>query len=342
MPDFIPATPETETPAIPPFESQQPSTAHWLFFGPEGLRAGWSLLLYLLLVVALTFAAQQIVHLIRHAAHSDPPSRRMTAGTTFYGEAAGFAVFALAAWIMGRIERRPFGVFGLGGRRKLAHLCGGVAWGVLAISLLIGALYAAHLLAFDGVALHGSLAWIDGAKWALAFLFVGFLEEFMTRGYVQYTAARGIASVLDHFTPRSPASDAIGFWIAAFFFSALVFMGLHTMNHGETAVGILAVGVAGLTFAYSLWRTGALWWAIGFHASWDWAQSYLYGVADSGGMVEGHLLATHPTGQALLSGGTDGPEGSLFVIPTLLLVCLVIRLTLPRGSDPAPALYTQP
>jgi len=78
-----------------------------------------------------------------------------------------------------------------------------------------------------------------------------------------------------------------------------------------------------------LWRTGSLWWAIGFHASWDWAQSFLYGVADSGLMVEYHLLGTHALGTPLMSGGTTGPEGSIFVLPLLAVISFIIMFTLP-------------
>jgi hypothetical protein len=88
-----------------------------------------------------------------------------------------------------------------------------------------------------------------------------------------------------------------------------------------------------------LWRTGSLWWAIGVHTSWDWAQSFLYGVADSGLMTQHHLLATHPVGKPILSGGTTGPEGSIFAIVVLCLVAVIILLTLPgrRGIAPLDA-----
>ena len=72
-------------------------------------------------------------------------------------------------------------------------------------------------------------------------------------------------------------------------------------------------------FAFSLWRTGSLWWAIGLHAAWDWAQSFLFGVADSGGISTHRLLSTHPVGPAWLSGGATGPEGSIFVLLVMLL-----------------------
>ena len=116
--------------------------------------------------------------------------------------------------------------------------------------------------------------------------------------------------------------------------SIVLFAFVHTGNGGETAMGIIAVSLAGLAFVFSLWWTGSLWWAIGFHAAWDWAQSYLYGVADSGLISEGHLLASRPTGTALISGGTTGPEGSVLVVPVLLATLVVIWRTMPRRSPP--------
>jgi membrane protease YdiL (CAAX protease family) len=83
-----------------------------------------------------------------------------------------------------------------------------------------------------------------------------------------------------------------------------------------------------------LFRTGSLWWAIGFHMAWDWAQSFLYGVPDSGNISVGRLFQTHFAGKPLLSGGSDGPEGSLFCIPIFLLMLLVIRFTTKRGELP--------
>jgi membrane protease YdiL (CAAX protease family) len=104
-------------------------------------------------------------------------------------------------------------------------------------------------------------------------------------------------------------------------------------NPGESPIGLLSAGLAAMVFCLSLWRTGSLWWAIGFHAAWDWSQSFLYGVADSGIMVQHHLLATHPAGKPIFSGGTTGPEGSIFIVAVLALASLIIIFTLPRTSD---------
>jgi uncharacterized protein len=70
----------------------------------------------------------------------------------------------------------------------------------------------------------------------------------------------------------------------------------------------------------------SLYWAVGFHAGWDWGQSYFYGTANSGLLMQGHLLSAHPTGNPLWSGGATGPEASLFLLPILVLMAASMRM----------------
>ena len=67
--------------------------------------------------------------------------------------------------------------------------------------------------------------------------------------------------------------------------------------------------------------------AVGMHAAWDYGQSFLYGVGDSGIFVSPRLLETHPTGSPLLSGGTTGPEGSVFSLLVLAAIAVLIQIT---------------
>ena len=184
------------------------------------------------------------------------------------------------------------------------------------------------LLVIDRRLLFGVDVVRYGALWLFGFLLVGLLEEYLTRGYLQYTVTRGMAGVYQAIF-KTPHAEALGFWTAALAFSILFGLG-HSGNPGESPIGLLSAGSAGLVFCFSLWRTGSLWWAIGFHMAWDWAQSFLYGVADSGLMVQHHLLATHPVGKPIWSGGTTGPEGSIFVVLVLLIVAVIIATTLPK------------
>jgi hypothetical protein len=213
--------------------------------------------------------------------------------------------------------------------RKLSHFLVGLAWGIACLTVLILTLWKAGLLVIEGRVLSGGDIFRYGAIWLLGFLLVGLLEEYLTRGYVQYTLTRGLTG-LYQWAFKTRHSAALGFWTSAVIFSLLFGVG-HTTNPGESPIGLLSVFLAGMVFCFSLWRTGSLWWAIGFHTSWDWGQSFLYGVADSGLMVQHRLLATHPAGKPILSGGTTGPEGSIFIVGILALIILIILFTLPRA-----------
>ncbi|HJY08331.1 MAG TPA: CPBP family intramembrane glutamic endopeptidase, partial [Bryobacteraceae bacterium] len=90
-----------------------------------------------------------------------------------------------------------------------------------------------------------------------------------------------------------------------------------------------AAGVIGLVLAWSLRWTGSLWWAIGFHAAWDWAESFFYGVPDSGGLAPGHLFLSTHHGPEGLSGGSAGPEGSALVFLVIGVLSVVLSRTFP-------------
>jgi len=125
-----------------------------------------------------------------------------------------------------------------------------------------------------------------------------------------------------------------GFWQAAWVTSTL-FGCVHTGNNGENWIGIFAAALIGFVFVVSIRVTGSAWWAIGCHAAWDWAETYFYGAADSGNVATGHYLTTTPAGNALWSGGTDGPEGSLLVLPVIVLLLLAILVLYGRKRPEA-------
>lgn len=319
-------TPAEQIPAT------RPSTLRNIFIGADGLRAGWSLLIFIALFAAMMFAMNIIGHELHPSSHKGPSAAGTFSLTSNYiNESIPFAVVLLLTWIMSKIERRPTSVYGLGGTRKLPHFLAGLAWGVTCLSLLIFTLWKTGLLVIDSRLLFGTPAFRYGALWLIGFLLVGLLEEYLTRGYLQYTLARGLTSIYK-WAFHTRQSTALGFWTAALIFSILFGLG-HGNNPGESPIGLLSAGLASMVFCLSLWRTGSLWWAIGFHASWDWAQSFLYGVADSGTMVQHHLLATHPVGKPILSGGATGPEGSLFILAILSLIAVIIFFTLPRTQQ---------
>lgn len=314
---------------LQPLPLARPSLLRKIFIGKEGLRAGWSLLIFVAFVAAISYG----VHLFRRQLHlPDPSSAKANSAyppvAALLVEGLNFLVVAVISWIMSKIERRPVSVYGFGDQRKLPHFFAGLGWGVVCLSLLVLTLRTAGLMVFDGRLLFGADVLRYGALWLMVFLLVGLFEEYFTRGYVQYTLTRGLAG-LYQWIFKTRHSAALGFWTSAVIFSLLFGLG-HTNNPGESPIGLLSAGLAGMVFCFSLWRTGSLWWAIGFHTSWDWAQSFVYGVPDSGLLAQHHLLASHPLGKPILSGGATGPEGSIFIVGVLALVTFIILATLPR------------
>jgi hypothetical protein len=313
------------TPEIAPTSPQSSS----VFFGPHGLRAGWCLLIAIPLFISLvmgTTSLLRVTHLVpAHTMEHNPGPLPV-----FLSETVAFLAIALVTWIMAKIERRPLSVYGLGGGAKLSRLVVGIVFGLIAISLLVFILIKSSLLVIDSRLLTGAAALHYGLVWIPGFLAIGFFEEYLFRGYLQYTLARGLSG-LARFLPGNPDPRAAGFWIAAFVVS-FGFGAVHGSNPGESPAGLICAGLASLVFCFSLWRTGSLWWAVGMHAAWDYGQSFLFGVADSGSFFAHRLLATHPQGSLLLSGGATGPEGSIFCLIPLLLLALAIHLTQPRTA----------
>lgn len=350
-PESLDAQPLETTPTgleplpIPP----RPSLAHLVFIGPYGLRAGWSLLIYIAILVSIVFTVRTVHDYNKARAHNaavaaaqasgkpvaapvkSDPNAPVPVSDAILPEGIAFAVILLLSLLMGAIERRRVAVYGLGGPHFLSRFLTGAVWGLVALSLLVGTLSALHLLSFDAQLDHGwaILGW--GGAQLFGFLLVGLVEEYLFRGYLQFTLTRGMVSVGNLISRRHARS--IGFWIATVITSGLFFLA-HTTNNGEDKMGLLLVFLAGVAFVVALWRTGSLWWAIGFHMAWDWSQSFLYGVPDSGTLSQGRLFATHAMGNPLLSGGTDGPEGSAFCIPILLLIIVVLFFTRPSPQPP--------
>ena len=92
----------------------------------------------------------------------------------------------------------------------------------------------------------------------------------------------------------------IGFWPAAFVMSGVFALG-HAFNPQETVVGVSAVVLFGLLLCLFLRRTGNLWCAVGFHAAYDWGQTF-YGVPDSGIAPYHNLFSSVFNGPRWLTG----------------------------------------
>ncbi|HEX9139379.1 MAG TPA: type II CAAX endopeptidase family protein [Steroidobacteraceae bacterium] len=269
-----------------------------LFVSERGLRAGWSVLIVLAIVVVLSALGGTLV------GHFFPAEDMhvVSPDTQIPREAALVLGLFIATWVMSKIEKRPVLSYGLTDSRMMRRFFFGLAVGLLSISALVGALWTTHLLVFDGRVLSGAAIWKYAALWAALDLLVAFFEEGLFRGYLLHTLTRGL-----------------NFWWAALITSVL-FGAAHGHNPGESPIGMITAALGGLVLCLSLWLTGSLWWAIGMHTGMNWAESYLYGMISSGSESQGGLIASHPIGAPIWSGGTTGPEGSVYALIVLIVV----------------------
>ncbi len=339
----------------------------WAFIGENGLRAGWSVLIFIPIFLIALFALGTAASLIvRNIAHN-----RLGSGSALsagIGELVPFFAMLIAAAVVGLIERRNILDFNLKGPHRRLNFFSGCAAGFVALSVLVAGLAAGGWLHFGPVALTGTDILKFAALWGATFLIVGCVEEGLFRGYLLFTLTRGInfwwalaavaglcldlvlrirgngvwgvyvialLGLLPCYALHWLRAQSAGFWQAAWVTSTL-FGFIHTGNNGENWIGIFAAASIGFVFCVSVRVTGSAWWAIGCHVAWDWAETYFYGTADSGLPAQGHFLSTSPAGNVLWSGGTDGPEGSLLVLAVVLLL-MVALLVIYRRKRPAPA-----
>ncbi|HEX8171436.1 MAG TPA: type II CAAX endopeptidase family protein [Thermoanaerobaculia bacterium] len=267
-----------------------------LFIGPHGLRAGYRFVLYVVLVMFLQGALQYSI--IKLAGYQ--PSEGFAASDFALSDGVGFAVALLVAWVFARYERRSVGSYGMPLRGAFGvRWWEGMLWGTLAVLVPFAMVLGAGGATVNGFALHGSALARAALVWLGTMIILGLYEEFFFRGYVQNVLTR-----------------AMGFWPAAILL-AILFGALHYFGKPmENWVDFTTVTLLGLFMAFTLKRTGNLWFAAGFHTAFDYLALNVVGAPNTGNHgkpLDDHLLATQWTGPEWVTGGVRGLEASYFM-----------------------------
>lgn len=303
------ASPESflDQPSAAPEGPAPKRNLRWIFIGEDVIRAGWGIFVFLITTAAAGLALSFIMP--RNMQPTRTATFPMSPRTVLINEGTGALYMVVATAVIALIERRSLFAYGYQGTARAVRFFSGLFWGFVAISAIVLTLWRAGFLVFDGQQLHGATAWKYAALWGVSFLLVGIFEESLWRGYMQFTMTRGV-----------------GFWWGGLLFSFL-FAFSHKGLPGESPFGLVSAGAIGLIFCLSVWYTGSLYWAIGFHAAIDWGEAYFYGPSDPGSLVfRGHLFGAHPVGKVLWSGGASGPTGSPIMIPLLIFMAVVMWL----------------
>jgi uncharacterized protein len=296
--------------------SALPMPRYGIWKGPNGLRAGWRLLIFLAILVPLIYGMSRGV---------DAVSRRMHADlSTPLGQVLSIDLLVLplliATRIVGRIERRTFADYGLPWRRAFGRqFWQGFGFSFASFTVLLLVMRLVGVFSFGPIALHGFDVWEYGAAW-VALLFLGaLLEDFLYRGYLLFTLTTGI-----------------GFWPAAVV-TSLLMGGMHYFNPSGHGLGPVTATIYCLVTVLVLRRTGDLWMPLGIHSAWAWAEVYFYGVPDSGYRADGHLFNASFHGHLLLTGGGFGPEASIFTLLMLASWIVIFSVWLRGVRYPNPA-----
>lgn len=279
-------------------QTREPGLIHKILKGPNGLRAGWRLLLFASMVFALGYAVNKIAGAFLDLEHLDIQSPYV--GIFYFAVVA--VVLFIPSVIMAKIEQRSFADYGFPWRRMF---CGqfwlGWAIGFVSLAALLAILRLAGAFSFGPIILHGAAIWKLGAAWAVLMCIACAVEEYVYRGYMQFTLTSGI-----------------GFWPAALITSFLMALA-HMLNPYWNKLGLFNVFLFGMVACLLLRRTGDLWMPLGIHASWDWGEAYFFGVPSSGQTGEGALHHGAFHGPSWLNGWPFGPEAGWPNVALLLI-----------------------
>jgi membrane protease YdiL (CAAX protease family) len=264
---------------------------------PTRISLPW-LLLYLLTAAILIVLSGGAVILLKGwlFGASPPPVEGQPFPLDVWGAYAALAVSVLIAYLLQArlVERRP--------RRELAS---GRA-GELPMGAIAG--IGLSLLVVLGLWLGGAyrVAAVRGPAGLLAptlmAIGAGLSEELLLRGFVLGLIERWAGSVV------------------ALALTAMLFGGLHFANSGAGIWPVVALMIGpGFALGAAYLATGRLWLPIGLHFGWNFGQSGLFGLLDSGTSFPSVIDAS-VSGPYWLTGGAFGPEASLPGLAVWLLL----------------------
>ena len=264
------------------------------------MRAGWRLLVFLAIVLALETAIEGILFLLIRLRGIAVPEG-LDPIVFLVSDTVALVATVAATLVMARWERRRFVDYYLPTKNAFSRkFWEGAVFGFTGVSLVLLLIFLAGGYSPGSFAIHGAPLVRAAILWALASVAIGFAEEFFFRGYPQFMLALGM-----------------GFWPAAFLISFL-FGALHYFTKPyERWPDWASTGLLALLLCLTVRRTGDLRFAIGFHAAFDFGAIFVYSGPNGGNVAPDRLLTATFHGSDWLTGGKLGPEASLLVFPVI-------------------------
>jgi uncharacterized protein len=288
--------------------------AKWLFVGPDGLRHGWRFIIFAAaIILAGQFLEEPFLGFLARKLQLD---NALSATNLIVSEALDLILVLILTGIAARFEQRRIDSYGLPINQAFnALFWNGVLLGIFAIVFVGLGMLCTGGMRVHGLAVHGAAIVIAPLLWLIAMLLVGVAEEYVFRGYALQSLWRGP-----------------GFWSAALITSGL-FAAAHMSKPHENAIDIGMIFVLGVLLCLSVRVTGSLWWAVGWHAAFDFGQFFIIGTRNGGQVPVGRLFDATFAGPAWITGGELGTEASYFMIPATIATFVYVVLFLPRQKN---------
>ena len=230
----------------------------------------------------------------------------LSPGAVAFSETITLTTALLLTWIFARYEGQRVDSYGLPVREAFgARYWEGFALGMVNAGVVALGMIALGGMRIQGLSLHGSEILWAALAWLGACILVGVAEELLFRGYFLQTLWK-----------------SLGFWPAAVLISAWFAADHYFFKQGENVWDVITLVTLGLWACYSVLRTGTLWLAVGYHASFDYMQLFVIGTENGSLAPVDRLLNVSFQGPAWVTGGVLGTEASFLMYPSLALLFL--------------------
>jgi len=256
------------------------------------LRAGWRILLFLVLVLFLYYVSATIAKVSRVV----PPQSYLF---LFY-----IIVFLSTYLVVRFVDHRRFGSTGFPIHgRILKEFLLGVIIGTAMICAVAGFEFLIGAVKFIP---RFNLTLLTVLKnFGVSFLMFGFLalgEELLFRGYPFQTLMEGTGPVV--------ATISV----------SIVYGFLHSSSQYSGLLALVNTSLYGMCFCLAFLKTRSLYLPIGIHFSWYLVQSFFFSLPVSGLITNRTLFIPDDFGPDWLTGGRYGPDGGIGTTIVLILV----------------------
>lgn len=236
------------------------------------------------------------------------PNEPFYATFSMYFSTVGVWIFCLLLFMIIRHRRPLFKAIGRDAK--------GNTFCMLLLGLLIGIgmNFGCALIAMIDKDIHLSLWHVEPLK-ILALLFAVFVqsssEELIDRCYLYQVLRKGYRNK----------------WVAILG-NAIIFSAMHGMNPGVTPLALANIFFSGLMFSLFVYYFDSIWCAYGIHTGWNFTQSILLGLPNSGLVVPYSIfqLDTAAASNSFAYHVEFGIESTILSTIVLAIGCLIVYL----------------